>query len=126
MKHTHVPGDPTYSKLLSHIAEWVDVNGVYPFGSRYTCTPAVLDTDCDVLVWANGFFEPEQYGFVGSTVEEEYKEHLRSYRRGKVNLIVVGREAEFLNRASAAEFCRTHNIPTKAERARHHELIRTL
>jgi len=90
-------------------------------GSRVTCSPPVLDTDEDVLI-----FTEEIETLVGNCIETGFKRDgstrstygagFVSLRQGRMNLIVTDNE-EFFDKFMLATFvCKSLNLLSKAER----------
>lgn len=96
-------------------------------GSTYTCSPAPIDTDIDVLMLV-----VDQIDFVTHCMLDGYRadstyvnllSRFISVRKGNINIIVT-QDNEFFNRFSlAADLCKKLNLLDKELRILVHETI---
>lgn len=87
---------------------------VYPCGSRYVCTPPVLTTDIDFLVYSdtevgvplmNAGYQLTPFRDYGISNGRFF-----SYRKGVINLIVTA-DQKFAERHNmCTHYCRLHNV----------------
>lgn len=95
-------------------------------GSRFTCSPAPVGTDCDVLVFTNTsqqFFDAAQEEGWVFDGDEEYGNQLgdgesgfKSYRSGDVNLIVTQDYGFFFAFWAATTVAKRLNLQNKDDR----------
>lgn len=99
-----------------------------PTGSAYTCHPPVEDTDEDWIVHTQsgiGFgieVELSLAGYERSEGQEDYGDCM-SYRKGKVNIIVVYHLEMYHLWRKATEVCKALNLSDKADRKRVHRIL---
>lgn len=102
---------------------WADLgNLAMPFfrtGSREICNPAPMNIDVDFVVLdVHGKGKFEKNGFLMTTEEnEEYDAtDFHTYRRGEVNLIVVGTWEQFRAWKAATAAAKQMNLTDKGKR----------
>lgn len=110
-----------------------DTLAAHPTGSRYTCTPAVLDTDDDWLVLVPNLDKAGDellaQGFeacLGLSDPYEIEKQLwrfRAFRRGSLNLIVTDQREKYLQSVAATLLCAKLNLTDKDDRI---ELFRAI
>jgi len=106
--------------MTSIISKW-------PTGSRYICTPAVLNTDDDYVVLAKQGWskELEDKGFTYTPTDVEYDSmgEFTSVRKGDINYIVTENPVFFERFRAATELAKTLNLQNKNERVRLFQLV---
>jgi len=108
---------------------------VIPTGSRYNCSPPVRNTDEDYLIYPSGSFGT----FLKFLMDIGYKEAVdrnttslpksgcaadfRSFKKGKINLIVTHSSAYFNNHRTAGYVCKKLNLLDKEDRILVYEAV---
>lgn len=121
--------------LGNKFQEWFKAISVYPTGSKYTCTPPVLDTDEDYLVLVEDFNKvylelsesPDWEDCMPSGTEafkdayqdeKSYGMSWNAFRHASINIMVTGDINWYMASVAATEYCRVHNVQDKAQRIR--------
>lgn len=96
---------------------WLRNNNVRFFrtGSRVICTPPVMDTDADIVVYdPTGALSLRNW--TEATTDSDYDGGVRTFRLGEVNLIVVDEEDDFKRWQVATQIASRMNLKSKPER----------
>lgn len=104
----------------------------WPTGSRYICSPPVMDTDRDTVILVNGFYPYDELlegeGWEHCANDEYNKEgDFVSYRKGEDNYIITEDEDFFNQYVIATEAAKVLNLTNKEDRiklfraVRHHD-----
>lgn len=101
---------------------------IYPTGSRYTCNPPYWRTDVDFLVYSEEDVNTRiiKAGYRMSVLQYPVQApcDFRSWRKGKVNLIVTSKEFFKDRHIIATHHCKIKNFIRKIDRVAVHEFIR--
>jgi len=103
---------------------------IYPAGSRYVCSPPVISTDVDFLVYTKKSIDQklEAIGFKKSQSENYRKtedhDDFWAWRRREVNLIVTSSANYAETFDTATHICKRFNVRDKWERICLHEALR--
>lgn len=88
----------------------------HPTGSRFICDPPILNTDVDIVIWADMDFEQAalRNGWVkGDGYENKEAD---TYRKGEYNLIVHQRQEPFYRWIGATYVAKCLNLLEKGDR----------
>jgi hypothetical protein len=104
---------------------------IHPTGSRYVCSPPVMGTDIDFLVYDPSNIDDilVAAGYVKSPFTEYHNssravDDFDAWRKGKVNLIVTRTLNYALPFHTATFVCKRDNITEKCMRVAVHEALR--
>lgn len=86
----------------------------HPIGSRYTCSPPVMNTDRDTLILVSDIPTAEAYlladGWSICGNGEYVDTYFKAYRKGEDNYVITS-NAEYFNKyAIAAQVCKALNV----------------
>lgn len=122
--------------LKNKFEQYFSAISVYPTGSRYTCTPPVMDTDEDYLVlvedfnkvyyklispfsdWEDCMPQGSPEFIQAYTDERQYGISWNAFRKGQINIMITGDMHWYLASVAATELCRKLNIQSKEQRIR--------
>ena len=124
----------TIKPRLNRLKKLLPEASIYPCGSRYVCSPPVLLTDIDFLVYSERELEVKlgKLGYRKSMVNNGYGTMVNAYpdrdflslRKGKVNLIVTN-DKKFANGwVVATHICKANNFKWKYHRIQVYEALR--
>ena len=114
---------PAWIRQLDKVSTIPGIVKVYPGGSRYI-GGSNHDSDWDIVVLADETSLLEQAGFTAQDTDTPYEGHVRSYRKGLINLIVHYDEVMYLRTIAATELCRANAVHIKEQRYEAHEIIK--
>jgi hypothetical protein len=137
------PMSPKPPKILTRIQThfdqlddnpFADSFSFHPTGSRFTCSPPILDTDedwiCHIQKDAKGFERAYlvegmlvDEGFETSEDQGENYPDCISYRKGDINIIVVYDDWVYKNWVKATQVCKYLNLLKKEDRKMVHRII---
>ena len=113
-----------WEELLRTIEGLPGVQSVYPGGSRYI-GGHTADSDVDIVVYGRYVnINLEDHGYTAIELDLYEGEDIRSWRKGKINLIVHGDRDKYLQTIAATELCRVHGVDTKDGRYAVHEEVK--
>lgn len=110
----------------SAVEGFPEIRACHPYGSRYTCDPAPIDTDDDTIVWVKEFPNPDKMKELGWEIDgkDVYGDtYFQSYRREFKNLVMVEDKTVYLRCVAAALLCKQLNLLKKEERVTVHQWI---
>lgn len=106
---------------------------IHPTGSRYVCSPPVLSTDIDFLVYSeaqlgktlvdDGYVQSEFKLYFGNG-PVVHPDDFSAWRKSKENLIVTNNRRYAETFQTATYLCKLHNIKLKPSRVIVHECLR--
>ena len=113
-----------WEEVLRTVEGLPGVQSVYPGGSRYI-GGHTADSDVDIVVYGNFVgMNLEDHGYTAIELDRYEGEDIRSWRKGKLNLIVHVDRDKYLQTIAATELCRVHGVDTKDGRYAVHEEVK--
>lgn len=119
----------SFAPRIKRLKKLLPDASIHPVGSRYVCTPPVLFTDIDLLVYAEnnvdeilasaGYVKTEPRLYLGQDDESFF-----AWRRGSENLIVTSSLFYATTFQTATHICKRFNIREKITRVSVHEVMR--
>lgn len=93
----------------------------FPTGSAYICDPPVTDTDEDYVVLVEEFTQAarllEVQGWeIGGSIFEGHQNYFFSFKKGKVNLIIVDSQDVYDKFVNATKLAKSLNLTKKEDR----------
>lgn len=122
----------TIKPRLNRLKKLLPEARIHPAGSRYVCSPPVMRTDIDFLVYTEkstetfltlveaGYKKSEVASYRGMTDSSEFD----AWRKGAVNLIVTSSLHYAETFQTATSICKTYNVREKWHRVIIHETLR--
>jgi|SRR6478735_12342843 len=99
----------------------------HPMGSRYTCTPPVMDTDKDTVILVRDVAEAEQAlleeGWAPCGKGEYVDTYFKAFRKGEDNYVITAEQLFFERYLLAAQVCRALNVQEKEQRSAIHTAL---
>lgn len=96
----------------------------HPMGSRYTCTPPVMDTDKDTVILVKSIADAEkallEEGWEPCGKGEYVDCYFKAFRKGEDNYVITAEEHFFKQYLLAAQVCRSLNVQDKETRCKIH------
>lgn len=119
----------TIRPRLNRLRKLLPEAKIYPCGSRYVCSPPVMFTDIDFLVYCEDNLGTELIlnGYAVSSKNEYLNgqgDIFFSWRKGPVNLIVTSSKAFMEAHIAATHICKTRNFQRKYSRILVYEALR--
>lgn len=102
-------------------SDWLFLRS-HPIGSRYTCTPPIMDTDKDTVILVTDIAKAEarllSEGWDPCLKGEYFDTYFKAFRKGVDNYVIVSNEDAFQRYIIAAEVCKALNVQSKEDRCK--------
>lgn len=123
----HLTIKPRLNKLKRLLPE----ASIHPTGSRYVCSPPVMFTDIDFLIYTEVSIAGVLIltGYKESEITDKYNGltltgDFQAWRKGNINLIVTSSRKYAETFHTATHICKLHNVRVKFDRIIVHETLR--